>query len=99
MYNMHNVPGRRMNPPEPREPEVDCWYCNEGIFADWDNEVFMIGEYICCGKEKCVEAIAMEMEIEDEYVPMNDDYCLARYVVDNYGHYENLENIKEDKNE
>lgn len=65
------------------KPTAECWWCNEQIFGE---EVTTIKGYVSCGDKKCVEAIALEAGIVEEYTEIDPtpDYSLVDYVQDHH---------------
>lgn len=61
------APERQLQPPDTPEPFGQCWSCNEDIYPDTFNTVFYLGNYFCCGRKECIEAIGIEEELEDKY--------------------------------
>ena len=39
------------------EPVAECWFCNEDLY---EGEAIEYKGYSCCGRDECVEAIALE---------------------------------------
>lgn len=81
---IHHVPDRRLVPPDPPDPYADCWYCNEGLYPDRDNDIEVIEgedrEYYCCMSKRCLEAIGIEEGWDEDYEDLDDDYTFAEYV-------------------
>lgn len=93
---MRRPPERPVNPPEPPKPVDNCWYCGEDLYPNYNNDIdFIAGEYPCCMSEDCIEAIALEEGVIDEYerwLEENEyaDSTLFEYVYEAYHEYHHI---------
>ena len=66
-FNMVNsIPERNNSEPswyKNSEPVAECWFCNEDLF-EGEYEVIEGYDvaYTCCGRDECIEAIALEVQ-------------------------------------
>lgn len=79
---------KKQSPPDPPEPVAQCWYCKEDLYPGPDGTIMKLQDMFLCGKDECLIAAGIEAGLDEEYIPMSDDYSFADFVRDDV-HYHN----------
>lgn len=66
------------------DPIGECFWCNEAIYPDKDNDILVIEgnnkEFLTCGDKKCLEAIGIELEWDKDYRKLDSDLKFYEFV-------------------
>lgn len=98
---MKRAPERKLVPDDPPDPIEECWYCNEDIYLDEDNNFPAIEAqgkiFPTCERDECLEAIGIELGWDKDFEELDDDYTFAEYVRDEGIAYKHILTEREEK--